>query len=288
MIKNFIGGLSIGIANIIPGVSGGTIMVLLGIFDDIMIAISNIFSFKNGIFKGKKKSFIFLLQIFIGAAIGLIGFAKVIEYLFEKCPNETMFFFIGLIIFSLPNLIKQEMKGIKINKLFFILGLLLIGTICMLSPEKTNIIIKEFPKITAIYLIYMMLIGIIAGATTIFPGISGSMILLIIGEYHLYKSYIANITSMKIEILIPILFIGIGILIGVVLSAKITTWLLKNYKSKTLSVILGLIIASSIALIPINNYIDFQIIIKYILSFLLGGFIIQTINILNKKNTNQN
>ena len=125
MIKNLLGGMAIGIANIIPGVSGGTIIVLLGLFDKTMEAISNVFKIKIS-FKERMKSFTFLLQIMIGVAIGLVGFAKVLDFLFSTFEHQTLFFFAGLIIFSLPMLKKQEMDNKKISIPFFIIGVLVI------------------------------------------------------------------------------------------------------------------------------------------------------------------
>ena len=112
MIKNLLGGMAIGIANIIPGVSGGTIIVLLGLFDKTMEAISNVFKIKIS-FKERMKSFTFLLQVMIGVAIGLVGFAKVLDFLFSTFEHQTLFLFAGLIIFSL---LKNIMKILPIIK----------------------------------------------------------------------------------------------------------------------------------------------------------------------------
>jgi len=199
MIKNFIGGILIGIANIIPGVSGGTIIVILGLFDKVMEAISNIFKIKIS-FKDRMNSLLFILQIGIGLLVGLVGFAKVLEFLFVKFEIQTLFLFAGLIIASIPMLKKQEMENKKIKPLYFILGILLIGIIAYLNPgEKSNIVELETllsTKLTLAYLLSLVGIGAIAGATMIFPGISGSMVLLVTGKYHLFKGYVANVTTL--------------------------------------------------------------------------------------------
>lgn len=101
MIKNIVGGIFVGVANIIPGVSGGTIMVLLGLFNKLMESISNIFNIKMKL-KEKKEDFLFLFQFLIGAAIGLVGFAKILEILFVSFEVQTLYWFIGLILFSIP------------------------------------------------------------------------------------------------------------------------------------------------------------------------------------------
>ncbi|MFR6100349.1 MAG: undecaprenyl phosphate translocase family protein [Longibaculum sp.] len=95
MIKNLIGGIAVGIANVIPGVSGGTMMVILGIFNRMMEAISGVFQKDND---HRKEDILFLLQVLIGAAVGLIGFAKILEFLFNHYPTQTMYWLIGLIV----------------------------------------------------------------------------------------------------------------------------------------------------------------------------------------------
>ena len=111
MIKNIIGGIAIGIANVIPGVSGGTMMVILGIFNRMMEAISGIFKRVN---PNRKEDIIFIFQVLVGAAIGIVGFAKILEILFEYYPTQTIYWFIGLIAFSIPLFVKGEMEGEKL------------------------------------------------------------------------------------------------------------------------------------------------------------------------------
>lgn len=257
MIRNLIGGILIGIANIIPGVSGGTIIVILGLFDKVMNSISTLFKIKVS-FKERLKCLTFLMQIGIGLVIGLVGFAKVLEFLFVKFEMQTLFFFAGLIIASVPMLKKQEMDNSKIKPIYFILGILLIGIIAFLNPGESGNIVKLETllntKLGLTYLLSLIGIGAISGATMIFPGISGSMVLLVIGKYHLFKGYVANLTTFELNILIPLVFIAIGVGLGIILSAKITSYLLKNFKQNTMSFIIGLIIMSSIIILPTNGY----------------------------------
>lgn len=276
MIKNFLGGILIGIANIIPGVSGGTIIVILGLFDKVMEAISNIFKLKIS-FKERLDSLIFIGQIGIGLVIGLVGFAKVLEYLFVKFEIQTLFFFAGLIISSVPMLKKQEMDNKKIKPIYFILGILLIGIIAYLNPGESGNIVKLDTlldiNLNFSYLLTLILIGAIAGATMIFPGISGSMVLLVIGKYHLFKGYVANVTTFELQILIPLVFIAMGVGIGIILSAKLTNYLLKNFKQNTMSFIIGLIIMSSIIILPTNGY-NLVNTLTSILMFILGSILV--------------
>ena len=153
---------------------------------------------------------------------------------------------------------KQEMNKEKFNPLLFILGILLIGVIAILNPGESGNIVKLDTlldiDLNLVFLLSLVGIGAIAGATMIFPGISGSMVLLVIGKYHLFKGYVANVTTFKLPILIPLIFIGIGIGLGIILSAKLTNYLLKNFKRNTMSFIIGLIIMSSIIILPLKGY----------------------------------
>ncbi len=287
MIKNFIGGILIGIANIIPGVSGGTVIVILGLFDKVMESISNLFKLKISL-KERINSFLFLCQIGVGLIIGLVGFAKILEFLFVKFEMQTLYLFAGLILASIPMLKKQEMEG-KINPIYFVLGILLIGTIAYLNPGESDNIVEIDTllntDLTLFYLLTLVLIGAISGATMIFPGISGSMVLLVIGKYHLFKGYIANVTSFNLNILIPLVFIAMGVGLGIIMSAKITNYLLKNFKQNTMSFIIGLIIMSSIIILPTSGY-NLINTLTSILMFIVGCILIILFDKLkNKKRT---
>lgn len=278
MIKNVVCGILVGIANIIPGVSGGTIIVILGLFDKLMDAISNVFKLKIS-FKERLENLWFIMQVLIGAAIGLIAFAKILNYLFVHFELQTIALFAGLILLSLPMLKKEEMDGKKINILFFILGILTIGIINYLSPgEEGNIVTYEeliSKSLTPAFIGSLILMGALAGATMIFPGVSGSMVLLVLGWYHMFKGYVAAVTTFDIKILIPLIFIALGIGIGIIFSAKLTSFLLKKYKINTMSFILGLIIMSAIVIFPLKKELyTFGNIITSVITFILGGGLI--------------
>lgn len=272
MIKNLIGGIAVGIANVIPGVSGGTMMVILGIFNHTMEAISGVFQKEND---HRKEDILFLFQVLLGAAIGLVGFAKVLEFLFDHYPTQTMYWFIGLIAFSIPLFLKGEMKGEKIKIIPLICGLGIIFGLEFLNPgEGTVNVNPTFPSVDMMLCLTMIVVGIIGGATMLMPGVSGSMVLLIIGQYYLFKSYLANVTSFQLNVLIPLCFIGIGVIIGIILSAKVCDYFIKRYKGGFLSFILGLIIASSLVLIPFDASYDLMMIVTSIIALGLGGVIV--------------
>jgi len=280
VIKNLISGAAVGIANIIPGVSGGTMLVILGLFDKVMESISNVFKLKN---PNRVKDILFLLQVLIGAGIGIVGFARILDWLFVICPVQTMFWFIGLILLSIPTLIKSELKGGKFSWIAFAIGAIIIFAITYFKPAEQELTITNFPPITIQHLIIMVVVGMIAGGTMILPGVSGSMILLIIGQYYLFKSYISNVTSFEPSIIISLIFIAIGVGSGILLSSRLTTYFLKNKRSHTVSFIIGLVVASTIVLIPINESYNASLILTSIASLAFGAGIVYLINKLNTK-----
>ena len=272
MIKNIIGGIAIGIANVIPGVSGGTMMVILGIFNRMMEAISGIFKRVN---PNRKDDIIFIFQVLVGAAIGIVGFAKILEILFEYYPTQTIYWFIGLIAFSIPLFVKGEMKGEKLAIVPFICGLAIIFGLEFLNPGEGNTVVNpDFPPLSSGLFIKMVIIGAISGATMIMPGVSGSMVLLILGEYYLFKSYLAHVTSFSLDVIMPLGFMAIGIAFGIVVSAKLCHYFTRTHKAGFLSLILGLIIASSLVLIPFDVSYDFNLILTSLLAALFGGIIV--------------
>ena len=272
MIKNIIGGIAIGIANVIPGVSGGTMMVILGLFNRMMEAISGIFKRVN---PNRKDDIIFIFQVLVGAAIGIVGFAKILEILFEYYPTQTIYWFIGLIAFSIPLFVKGEMKGEKLAIVPFICGLAIIFGLEFLNPGEGNTVVNpDFPPLSSGLFIKMVIIGAISGATMIMPGVSGSMVLLILGEYYLFKSYLAHVTSFSLDVIMPLGFMAIGIAFGIVVSAKLCQYFTRTHKAGFLSLILGLIIASSLVLIPFDVSYDFNLILTSLLAALFGGIIV--------------
>lgn len=273
MIKVFIGGIAVGLANIIPGVSGGTMMVVLGLFNRVMSSISGVFKLKN---PNRLEDIKFLLVLLIGAGLGLVVFAKLLEFLFTDYPTQTLFCFVGMVAFSIPSLIKSEMKNDKFKPIPFLIGCAVIFGISYFTPEKSETVLSmaDFPSIDIIYLILMVGIGMIAGGAMFVPGVSGSMILLILGQYYLFKSLLANVTSFELIVLVPLFFMGIGILLGIVLSSKITGYCLEKYHQGTMNVILGLVVASSIVLIPFDAAYSFGLLASCGLSLVIGGIIV--------------
>ena len=282
-LKPFFGGIAVGIANIIPGVSGGTMLVIFDLFESLTNAISDIFKRKT---ETRKKSIIFVLKVLIGTALGIVAFAKILGFTLEHMEAETVFWFMGLILFSVPLVIKNEMKNEKFNVFFFLIGIAIIGVLEFFNLNG----VKNGTNLDSGLIGYLVLLGLgaIGGITMIFPGISGSMVMLVLGKYEMIRSYIDQVTTLDINIFVKLGVFGIGALLGIIFSSKILSSLLSKHKGKTISLILGFIIASALIL-PLNleNEITFSAekICGLIVSFVLGGIIIYYLDRLENKNS---
>lgn len=271
MIKIFIGGITVGLANIIPGVSGGTMMVVLGLFNRVMESISGLFSIKN---ENRKDDFIFLCILGIGAVVGLVVFAKVLDVLFNTMPTQTMFAFVGMVMFSIPALLKKEINIEKVNIIYLIIGIMFIIILQLFSPETNEYVVTLFPTISFTYIGIMFLAGMVSGGAMFIPGVSGSMLLIITGQYYLFKSLLSNVTSFQLNILVPLFTMGIGIILGIIISSKITKYCLQNHHRNTMSFLLGLVIASSIVLIPVHVSYTLPLTITCLIAFTIGGLLV--------------
>lgn len=249
MIRDILKGIIIGIANVIPGVSGGTLAVSMGIYDKIIGSITNMF-------KNFKSSVKILFPYAIGMALGIIVFSFVITFLFEKFPIPTNFMFVGLILGGLPIIINR-IKGNKLNIVHALLFLAFAALVVFMGIAKTSTGADVVIKLNAVEVIKLFAIGIVAAATMVIPGVSGSMMLTLLGYYHPITS---NITSFikaltafdmngilnSIGILLPF---GIGAVVGIIVIAKIIEFFLKKCPSYVFASILGLIVASPFAIL---------------------------------------
>ena len=282
-LKPFFGGIAVGIANIIPGVSGGTMLVIFDLFEKLTNAISDLF--KKGS-TTRKQSFIFLLKVGIGAVIGIVAFAKILGFTLKYIEAETIFWFMGLILFSVPIIIRNELKGEKFNIIFFLIGALIIGVLEYFNLNGGLANTGDNGSI----LNYLILAGLgaIGGISMIFPGISGSMVMLVLGKYEMIRSYIDQVTSLDINIYIKLIVFGIGAILGVIISSKILSKVINKFRGKTVSLILGFIIASALIL-PLNLetklVLSTEKICGLLVSFVLGGVLIYFLDKLEKKNS---
>jgi putative membrane protein len=260
-------GAAIGIANIIPGVSGGTIALLLGIYTQLTEAIGNFFIAS---WKQKRRYIAFLLPLAVGAGVAILVFARVMEWLYESYPQHVGFFFLGLIAVSLPTLLKDmKEKPDRISWLLCVGGFAVtlgLGIMDTLSEEGETAA-AVLPTLDVLYGLKLFLSGALASASMVVPGISGSFIMLLLGEYH-------NILAFINAINVPVLAIfAAGAGIGVVLVAKLINLLLGKFYTRTMMFIVGLVVASLYVVWPGITFETIPLIIN-IATFLVGGFIV--------------
>lgn len=243
-IKLFFKGVFMGIADAIPGVSGGTIALLLGIYEELISTISGlnfslITKLKNNGFKSFWESLNgnFLITLVLGIGISLILFVKISANLLTSHPLYVWSFFLGLILATVYVIYKLIESWNLVN---IISTLLMIAFSIILTSDSLNISDDT-------NLFYILICGIIASSAMILPGISGSLILVILG---VYKILVEALDNLDVKIISSFL---VGAVIGVISFSKILKWLFKNYKSLAYSIILGLVIGSIEKIWPWNK-----------------------------------
>jgi putative membrane protein len=234
-------GMAMGAANVIPGVSGGTIALITEIFERLIDAIKSfdLHAFKL-LFTGKIKEFIkytdlyFLLAILFGIVIAIVSLAKVFDYLFTDYPVQIWAFFFGLVLASVFFVGKRISKITPAVIITFIIGTTIaVGISFMgIAPENNNFF-------------YLMLCGVAAICSMILPGLSGSFILLIMGNYKLVA--IDAINDKDLGVLLPVL---IGAAVGLVAFSHFLSWVFKKFRDETISILTGFILGSVSILWP--------------------------------------
>lgn len=250
MIKDLFKGMVIGIANIIPGVSGGTMMVAMGIYDKLIHCITHLFS-------EFKKNVMFLLPIVIGMGIAIVASSFALESLFANFPVQANLLFVGLILGGLPAIWKR-VKGnsIKLGHIVaFLIFFALVAGLAIFGGGNGKDADLTFNVINVLKLLG---VGVVASATMIIPGVSGSMMLKLMGYYEpivtvtipdLIRSLVAFDMSgilKGVGVLAPF---GIGILMGIVVIAKMVEYIFEKFPLYAFWAIIGLIIASPIAIL---------------------------------------
>ena len=235
-LSRMLKGLVVGVANIIPGVSGGTMAVVMGIYDKLIGAVSDLRrDFKNSV--------IYLFPIGVGALLGILLFSYLIEYLLANFTMPTNIFFLGLILGSIPMIYRRATRE-KLKKVSLLpfAASFAVMTLLQNVTDAGSALITTLDVGSAIRL---FLSAVAAAACMIMPGISGSMIMVLLG---VYTSVLTAISSFNIPVLIPV---ALGVLLGVFWGAKLIDWCMKRFEQQTYFAILGLI-AGSILPILLN------------------------------------
>lgn len=273
-LKDVLKGVLIGVANAIPGVSGGTMMVSMGIYDDIIFCITHLFS-------QLKKSVLTLLPYFVGMAVGIVGLAFAIQSLDKNFPFQTRMVFIGLILGGVPMIlkrVKKERAGVPHAVVFLVF---FIAIIAMQYFGKDGDDVKLV--IGAIPLIKIFFVGVIASATMVIPGVSGSMMLMIMGYYNPIMEAITDFVSgvahgdwdTVLTVSASLVPFGLGVVIGIFAIAKMIEFLLAKWEGLTYCAILGLVASSPVVVLMGTNLagINIMTIVTGTIALLIGGMV---------------
>jgi putative membrane protein len=240
-------GMAVGLANIIPGVSGGTIALITGIFERLINAIKSFgFDAFKLLFSGKFKEFAiktdlyFLISLFAGVILAIVLLARIFDYLFSQYPVYIWSFFFGLILASVYFVGKTVDKWSISVIISFIIGTALAVMFTFLSPATQN---DSF--------LYLVLCGVVAVCSMILPGLSGSFVLILLGNYQLVA--IDAINNRDIGILLPVLIGAVG---GLVAFSHILSWVFKKFKDQTIATLTGFILGSLGVIWPWKNPIE--------------------------------
>ncbi|MEO9869278.1 DUF368 domain-containing protein [Ekhidna sp.] len=238
--KLFLKGAAMGAANVIPGVSGGTVAFITGIYERLIHALKNIdfealrlfFTCRFREF-ASKVDFHFLVVLFLGVFVSILSLAKLLEIAFSRYENLTLSFFFGLIIASVLAVSRQISRVSLPVILFFILGSAIAIGIAFLPPAQPN---ESF--------IYLVVCGVVAVCSMILPGLSGSYILLLMGNYLLV---LKAISSLDLGILAPL---AIGCVVGLVVLSHLLSFLFSKFKDATVAVLSGFVAGSLLIIWP--------------------------------------
>lgn len=231
----FLKGAAMGAANVIPGVSGGTIALITGIFERLINAIKSFdgTAFKL-LFKGRMKEFaaytdlFFLLYLFTGVFAAILSLARLLEYLFENHPIYVWAFFFGLVLASVWFVARTVQKWHTAAITSFIAGAGIAIAISVLTPAGED---RSF--------LYLFLCGVVAICSMILPGLSGSFVLVLMGNYHLVM--IDAVNNFDLSILLPV---GIGAVVGLIVFSRFLSWLMKRFPDSTIALLSGFILGS--------------------------------------------
>ena len=267
---NIIKGIFIGAGAIVPGVSSGVLCVIFGIYEKLLDAVLNFF---NDI----KQNIKFLFPIALGVGIGVLIFSNMLNYLLYEFPIQTKSIFIGLILGTIPSLIKEVNKKetFKPQNVVYLLISLAIGILTVVLEKQIQIV----TNIENINIMYLVMCGAIMSLGIVVPGVSSTIILMLLGVYSIYLQSVANL---YLPVLIPL---GIGLILGSIIVMKLTKKLLEKYYAQTFYSIIGFTIGSIFVLLPQGR--TFLEMVLCVLCIILGIYISHIPNMLKNFRTSK-
>src|SRR5699024_4613510 len=253
-------GMAVGVTEAVPGVSGSTVAMILGIYERLIYSLSILTT------NQRKKSLPFLFVFGLGMVIGFALSVFLIDYLLKTYRTPTLTFFIGIIVGFLPYLWKETIKlskqKLKIKHYIIILlflCLVILGQLlgCMSNIDLSNLSLADY--------LFFVVAGFVASTALVLPGISGALVLTIFGIYEIAMD---SLTSLNFPI---VLAVGSGVVMGILFSSKLIRYLLENFKIETYAAMIGLVSGSIYAILSnLDNAFDKQTIFLSLITFLAG------------------
>lgn len=252
-MKNFIKGIFVGIFNIVPGLSGSALLIILNLYEKCIESISNIL-------KKPKENFLFLLPIGLGVILGTYIFSKIIFLLINKYPTGTFIVFTGFLLGTIPHLFNEATKkGFKNSYIIPFILAISIGIFMLIFDTKDITYNIQYDYIS---LIKYFSIGFLLSLSTIIPGISSTVLLSL---FNLYGIYIYSISSLNLFVLIPTIA---GLVITTFIISKAINFFLKNYYGYTYFAILGFTLSTIPSLLSFNITFNINLLISIILGII--------------------
>lgn len=265
---NILKGFAMGTSDLVPGVSGGTIALLLGIYNQFIASISGIFSRRFW------PSFTFLIPIIIGMLLAMGSLSNLFNYLLSQHHIPTMFFFGGLIIGTVPYLLKiSNYKTSFTTKhyMMVIAGIAILIVITLMNNGDKHA--GETLTLSTSLIIKYFIAGMCASSAMLLPGISGSFMLLVFGVYGTVMLAISEVVKLNFAGLPLLLAVGFGVLAGFIISSKIIQYFLTHHKLMTFALIIGFVVGSLFAVfpgLPTNIVMWFVSLVVFIIGFIVS------------------
>lgn len=288
MLIKMLGGFLMALADSVPGVSGGTIAFLMGIYDEFILSLNNIVSKDK---EKRKKAILFLVKMGSGWIVGMALAAIVIKAVFEKHIYSISSLFLGFLVFAIPLMIieeKDSFKGKYHNIIFSLFGIALVVGLTYFSGKVSGINDLAWGNFTALNGVFLFVGAMFAISAMVLPGISGSTILLVFGLYQAVMTAISEFLHFKFEYMPALIIFGLGVIAGILSVVKGLKFLLEKHRSAIMYTVVGMMLGSLYAIVmgaeslkdnpqPALSFDTFSIVF-----FIIGGVVIFGIQGLKK------
>lgn len=249
VLMTILQGFCMALADSVPGVSGGTIAFILGIYDKFIFSLNHVIS---GTKQERKEALVFLVKLMGGWIVGLCSSILVLGSIFDSHIYQLCSLFLGLSLFAIPIIIREEravLKGKYYNLLFTMLGIAIVALLTYFNPSKGDESSMDLSVFSFGTYAYVFVVAMIAIAAMVLPGISGSTMLLIFGIYVPIITAVKEFLHLNF-IYVPVLFVfGFGMIAGILTTIKLVKRGLEKHRSQTIYLILGLMIGSFYAIV---------------------------------------